>query len=97
METQNSLPADRPVIFLIEDEQALLDAWVESLNQMGFEAFRFPTAMAFYRAFSVARCHIVVIDVELPDENGFSIARHIRSIQNVGIVFATGRKNWRTA
>lgn len=92
METRSSLSADRPVIFLIEDEQALLDAWVESLNQMGFEAFGFLTATAFYRAFAVARCHIVVIDVELPDENGFSIARHIRSVQSVGIVFATGRK-----
>ncbi|SDZ68520.1 DNA-binding response regulator, OmpR family, contains REC and winged-helix (wHTH) domain [Variovorax sp. YR266] len=79
------------VVYLIEDEEDLQEALVYSLNQLGFAASGFSTASEFYRAYAVSRCDIVVIDIELPDENGFSIAQHLRSASNVGIVFATAR------
>ncbi|WP_269759454.1 response regulator transcription factor [Variovorax sp. E3] len=78
-------------VYLIEDEEDLQEALVYSLNQMGFKASGFGSASAFYRAFAVSRCDIVVIDVELPGEDGFSVASHLRSASDVGIVFATAR------
>ena len=85
-------PAARmPSVYVIEDEEDLQEALVYSLNQMGFKASGFGSASAFYRAFAVSRCDIVIIDAKLPDEDGFSIARHLRSASNVGIVFATAR------
>jgi len=82
---------EKIVVYLIEDEEDLQEALVYSLNQMDIEAHGFSTASAFYRAYAVRRCDIVVIDIGLPDENGFSIAQHLRSASNVGIVFATAR------
>ncbi|MFH0134907.1 response regulator transcription factor [Variovorax sp. VaC1] len=79
------------IVYLIEDEDDLRDALVYSLNQMGFRASGFSTASEFYRAHAVIRCDIVVIDIQLPGEDGFSIAQHLRSASNIGIVFATAR------
>lgn len=89
----NSKPdADKKiVVYLIEDEEDLQEALVYSLEQLGFKACGFSTAAEFYRAYAVCRCDIVVIDIELPDEDGFSIAQHLRSASDVGIVFATAR------
>lgn len=78
-------------VYLIEDEEDLREALVYSLNQLGFDAAGFPSAAMFYRQYSVSRCDIAVVDVGLPDEDGFSIAEHLRSASEVGIVFASAR------
>ncbi|MDR2240447.1 MAG: response regulator transcription factor [Zoogloeaceae bacterium] len=82
---------DQLRVYLIEDEEDLREALVYSLTQMGFDASGFADAGAFYRAFAVSRCDVVVIDIGLPGEDGFEIAAHLRSIANIGIVFATAR------
>jgi len=78
-------------VYLIEDEEDLREALVYSLTQMGFDASGFGDAGAFYRAFAVAPCDVAVIDIGLPGEDGFQIAAHLKSVPNVGIVFATAR------
>ena len=89
MNIPNSNTDKKITVYLIEDEEDLQEALVYSLEQLGFKASGFSTAAEFYRAYAVNRCDVVVIDIELPDENGFSIAQHLRSASNVGIVFAT--------
>ena len=91
MNIPNSNTDKKITVYLIEDEEDLQEALVYSLEQLGFKASGFSTAAEFYRAYAVNRCDVVVIDIELPDENGFSIAQHLRSASNVGIVFATAR------
>lgn len=91
MNTTKSDPDKKITVYLIEDEEDLQEALVYSLDQLGFKATGFSTAAEFYRAYAVSRCDIVVIDIELPDEDGFSIAQHLRSASDVGIVFATAR------
>lgn len=91
MNTTKSDTDKKITVYLIEDEEDLQEALVYSLEQLGFKASGFSTAAEFYRAYAVSRCDIVVIDIELPDEDGFSIAQHLRSASNVGIVFATAR------
>ena len=78
-------------IFLVEDSHDLREELIFGLTALGLDVSGFADAAALYRALAVRSCDIVVIDVGLPGEDGFSIAGHLRSNQDLGIVFLTAR------
>jgi len=82
----------RLLIYLIEDEADLREELVFSLGAMGFEAQGFGDAAEFYRALVARRCDITVVDVGLPGEDGFSVARHVHSAGGIGVVMLTARR-----
>ena len=82
---------DKLRVFLVEDTDDLREEIVFGLNALGLEVSGFADANALYRAMAVKPCNIVVIDVGLPREDGFSIAAHLRDNHALGIVFLTAR------
>ena len=78
-------------IFLVEDTIDLREEIVFGLNALGLEVIGFGDAPGLYRALAIAKCDIVVIDVGLPGEDGFSVAEHLRINRTLGIVFLTSR------
>lgn len=78
-------------VFLIEDNDDLREEIIFGLGALGLNVRGFRDASALYRALSIKDCDIVVIDVGLPGEDGFSIARHLRENPDLGIVFLTAR------
>lgn len=82
----------RPRIYLVEDEADLREELVLSLGAMGFDAEGFSDAAEFYRALVARRCDIAVIDVGLPGEDGFSVARHLGTAGDIGVVMLTARR-----
>jgi len=84
---------EAPLVLIIEDEAAtrsLLAAYFQSAGFMVAEAENGQQARD-----SLIRQppDLVLLDIELPDEDGFSIARSIREISNVGIIIVTNRAN----
>jgi len=84
-------PTSKLRVYLVEDEEDLREALVYSLNQLNFEVTGFGDSASFYRAFAVARSDVVVLDIGLPGEDGLSMAAHLRSASDVGIILATAR------
>jgi DNA-binding response OmpR family regulator len=84
--------APRLRIYLVEDEADLREELVFSLGAMGFEAEGYADAAEFYRALVIRRCDIAVIDVGLPGEDGFSVARLLHSAGDIGVVMLTARR-----
>lgn len=82
---------DKLRIFLVEDNVDLREEIVFGLNALGLDVSGFRDAVSLYRALAVKTCNIVVIDVGLPGEDGFSIAKHLRNTPFLGIVFLTAR------
>lgn len=76
-----------------DDEQRLL--MVEDLRARGVDCEGLASAEALYRHLAARSCDIVVLDVGLPGEDGFSVAAYLR--QNAagtpvpGIVMLSGR------
>jgi DNA-binding response OmpR family regulator len=83
---------NRPCIYLVEDEADLREELVLSLGGMGFDVEGFGDATEFYRALVARRCDIAVIDVGLPGEDGFSVARHLQGAGGIGVVMLTARR-----
>lgn len=84
------MPYDKPLeICVLEDEADLREEIVESLQDAGFNVRGFGVSRALYAALLQSPCDIVVLDVGLPEENGFSVAACLRGLGNVGIIMLT--------
>lgn len=85
----NSAASRQLSVFLVEDSDDLREEIVFGLTALGLDVGGFGNAAGLYRALAVKECDIVVIDVGLPGEDGFSIAEHLRGNRALGIVFLT--------
>lgn len=81
-----------PAIAVVEDNQDLREeVLIPALRRAGFEVVGMASALELYRAMTARSFDLVLLDVGLPDENGFSIATHLRSLSpTLGIVMLTG-------
>lgn len=60
-----------------------------ALRKHGFDIYEGGTAAELYRHMLAQPIDIVVLDMQLPDESGLAVTRHLRAISNVGIVMFT--------
>ena len=86
-----SATADKLRVYLVEDTTDLRDELVFGLSALGLEVTGFSEAAGLYRALAVSPCDIVLIDVGLPGEDGFSIGRHLRGNRALGLVYLSAR------
>lgn len=81
-------------IAVVEDNRDLREhVYVAGLADYGFEAVGLGSAAELYRQMMVEPFDIVVLDVGLPDESGFEVARHLRATTSAGIVILTARSD----
>lgn len=82
---------DGLTVWVVEDDPELLDLILDDLRWRGAAVRGLGSAEALYRALLQDRCDIVVLDVGLPGEDGYAVARHLRESAAMGIVMLTGR------
>ena len=79
-------------LLLVDDEQKLLKMVSDILKDTGFETVL--TAMTVKEAILTAKEEtpdLIVLDVMLPDGDGFSLMQHFRTFTNVPIIFLTAK------
>ncbi len=79
----------RPLVAVVEDDAGLCADLVDFLQLRGFAAQGFGSAEAFYRAWSVLRFDLLLLDVSLPGDSGLALAHRVRAKDAVGIVMLT--------
>jgi two-component system, OmpR family, response regulator len=87
-----SSPADQGKVLVVDDEPFLLDAVAASLRFLGFEITTAGTGTEALRAARDLPFDLVVLDVLLPDIDGFEIVRRLRQDgHEVPVIFLTAR------
>jgi two-component system catabolic regulation response regulator CreB len=81
----------RKRILLLEDEQAIADTLLYALQSEGFEVRHVRLAREALAAFEQAPPDLAILDVGVPDGNGFDVCRAIRRSSDLPIVFLTAR------
>lgn len=76
-------------ILLVEDERAIADTVVYALERGRFETVWCPTGGAALEALAETEPDLIVLDVGLPDCNGFELLRRIRELSEVPVIFLT--------
>lgn len=79
-------------ICLVEDDASFRTELQDALTGAGFSVRAFPGSRELYAALLHHPCDIVLLDIELPGENGFAIAERLHALnKQIGIIMVTGR------
>lgn len=79
-------------IIVIEDHDALREITVKALQSMGHEVMGIDCAEALVDEIGVRPIDLLLLDLNLPGENGISLARRLRLVQpEIGIIMLTAR------
>jgi two-component system catabolic regulation response regulator CreB len=80
-------------ILIIDDEPSIIDNISFALETEGFSTTACSTGGDGLDAFNTAAFELIILDIGLPDINGFDLARQIRSTSQIPIIFLTARSN----
>jgi DNA-binding response OmpR family regulator len=79
-------------ILLVEDDINMGFLLVEYLENQGFDAKLYRNGETAFRAFKTTKYDFCILDVMLPDLDGFSLAKRIKSEnQQIPIIFLTAK------
>ncbi|HEY3716495.1 MAG TPA: response regulator transcription factor [Jatrophihabitantaceae bacterium] len=77
---------------LVDDEVAIADLLVAGLRLVGFDVRAAHTGAEAHAVAAEFRPHLLVLDVMLPDVDGFELSRELRrNTEQIGVVFLTAR------
>lgn len=75
-------------LLIVEDEDAIAEPLAEGLRREGFEVERAATGQ---EALDAARPDLVLLDLRLPDMDGYAVARELRARSAVPIIMVTAK------
>ena len=81
-------------VFLIEDDEDIALVVKEALKSQDFEVDHFLKALEFFRAVEKETPDLVIIDIMLPDFDGFRIANFLKNrpdLSDIPVIFLTAR------
>ena len=78
-------------ILVIEDEQSIADTVVHSIEREGYAAIWCERGLPGLERVKAGGCALVVLDIGLPDINGFELCKAIRAVSEVPVIFLTAR------
>lgn len=84
--------ADEPIrVVLVEDNQILREELSFQFDLEGFDVRTANDAHELAQLLQVAPCDVLILDINLPGENGFSIARRLTARDRMGIIIMSAR------
>jgi DNA-binding response OmpR family regulator len=78
-----------PQIFLVEDDKAIAKNLILLLRSEGFTVTHAPTRGDVPAALAANQFDLALIDISLPDGNGFTVCTEIKEIQDIPVIFLT--------
>jgi two-component system OmpR family response regulator len=89
---QREWPPDHGELLVVDDEPFLRDAVAASLRFLGFDVTTAATGLDGLRQAREKRLDLIVMDVMLPDTDGFDVVRRLRRDgDRVPVIFLTAR------
>src|SRR3954452_3505872 len=79
-------------IVIVEDEYKIVEIIRLYLEQEDFTVYTALNATEGLRLIESIEPDVVLLDVNLPEQNGFELARRYREISNGVLIFITGEK-----
>jgi two-component system, OmpR family, response regulator len=88
-------PAHQPTVLVVDDEEHITELVAMGLGYNGFQVDRVASGRAALDAVERRKPDLIVLDVMLPDLDGFEVARRLREREGAGarvpIIFLTAR------
>jgi DNA-binding response OmpR family regulator len=84
-------PAAQPLVLVVDDEPGIVDFIEVGLRQEGFAVTSSATGEGAIRLLRTTPPDVVILDVGLPDGDGFGVLRLVRAESDVPVVMLTAR------
>jgi DNA-binding response OmpR family regulator len=81
-----------PTILIADDDRDLTDVLAYALAKQGYSVVAATTADRALQRLSADRPELVLLDINLPNVNGFELCRRIRMESNIPIIMLTARR-----
>ncbi|BCS80829.1 response regulator transcription factor [Anaerocellum diazotrophicum] len=78
-------------VFVVDDEKDILELICEYLTQKGYAVKIFENGESFLREFEKSEPDIVILDIMLPDIDGYEICKRIRKNSEVPIIMLSAK------
>ncbi|GAB2460231.1 response regulator transcription factor [Jatrophihabitans fulvus] len=78
-------------VIVVEDEHAIRDSLAAAFRSEGYDVLAMADGADFERQVDAFRPDLVVLDVMLPDRDGFVLAEALRARTDAAVVFLTAR------
>ncbi|ATF13451.1 response regulator transcription factor [Brevibacillus sp. HB1.2] len=78
-------------ILIVEDQQVLREIMKEYLMDEGYEVLEAGDGSQALTLFQEHEVHLIILDIMLPELDGWSVCRRIRKVSNVPILMLTAR------
>ena len=72
----------KPKIFVVEDDVFMVELLANELKNAGLETYSFQMGQVAIDKFTELQPDLIVLDLLLPDKNGFEVLREIRRLPN---------------
>ena len=82
---------EKRVITIIEDESAIADTLIYALESEGYSVHWSNTGLAGIQFLQHNHTHLIILDIGLPDINGFELFRQLRNFSQCPVIFLTAR------
>ena len=79
------------MIYLVDDDSSIRELVIYALNSTGLEAKGFEKPSEFWKAVEEEEPSLVILDVMLPDGDGFSLCRKIKADDIAPVIFLTAK------
>lgn len=76
-------------IFLVEDDKAIARNLIRLLRSEGFAVTHAPTRAQALAALAGNHFDLALVDISLPDGNGFTVCTEIKASQDIPVIFLT--------
>ena len=84
------------MIYIVEDDAAIRELEQYALQSSGYGVQSFETSEPFWQAMRAAEPELVILDVMLPGEDGFSILKKLRNtpaLRRLPIIMVTAKSS----
>lgn len=81
----------KSLIYVVDDEKDILNIISEYLTSRGFEIKTFENASSFFNEFEKSKPDVIILDIMLPDMDGYEICKQIRKESDVPIIMLSAK------
>ena len=82
------------MVYLVEDDSSIRELVVYTLNSTGIQAEGFEKPSDFWKALNTKMPSLVILDVMLPDIDGFEVLQKIREKYNFPVIMLTAKTEY---
>lgn len=80
-------------ILVVDDEAEIADLVEFYLKSEGYEVFKFYNGTEAFACIEQEEINLAILDVMLPDMDGFTLCRKIREVSNLPVIMLTARED----